>query len=138
MRSTLLICLAPELDLAYEQIYAYLQDDLTKKRPSIDLVLNLLCPSFEAKLSARCHFSHAAPLVRYRLLIPCDDPAQPQSPLLARSLKLDERIVAYLLGDDQFDSRLLPFIHQLSLELSPGQEGMTDKHARHLAVSGQQ
>src|SRR5262249_32091762 len=31
----LLICLLPELDLRYERIYAYLQDDVTKKRPSV-------------------------------------------------------------------------------------------------------
>ena len=43
-RDALLICLAPELDLRYERLYAYLQDDVTKKRPSVDLVLNLLCP----------------------------------------------------------------------------------------------
>src|SRR5215469_1474806 len=48
--NSLLICLAPELDLRYERLYAYLQDDVTKRRVGIDLVLNLLCPSFEAKL----------------------------------------------------------------------------------------
>src|SRR5262245_2591441 len=39
----LLVALAPELDLRYERLYAYLQDDVTRKRPSIDLTLNLLC-----------------------------------------------------------------------------------------------
>ena len=39
----LLICLAPELDNRYERLYAYLQDDVTRKRPSVDLVFNLLC-----------------------------------------------------------------------------------------------
>jgi len=43
----LLICLAPELDLRYERLYAYLQDDLTKKRPSVDLVMNITLPGFE-------------------------------------------------------------------------------------------
>jgi hypothetical protein len=42
----LLICLAQELDLRYERLYAYLQNDITKKCASVDLVLNLLCPSF--------------------------------------------------------------------------------------------
>src|SRR5262249_917989 len=41
---TLLITLAPEIDLRYEKLFSYLQDDITKKRPSVDLVLNLLCP----------------------------------------------------------------------------------------------
>jgi hypothetical protein len=46
----LLIALAPEIDPRYERIFAYLQDDVTKKRPSVDLVLNLLTDSFEEKL----------------------------------------------------------------------------------------
>jgi hypothetical protein len=39
---TILICLAPELDMRYERLYVYLQDDLTKKRLSVDLVLKRL------------------------------------------------------------------------------------------------
>src|SRR5262249_49648243 len=38
-----LIALGPELDLKYEKLYAFLQDDVTRKRPSIDLALSLLC-----------------------------------------------------------------------------------------------
>jgi hypothetical protein len=36
-----LMCLATELDVRYERLYAYLQDDVTRKRPSVDLALNL-------------------------------------------------------------------------------------------------
>lgn len=41
----ILIGLAPEIDLRYERIYVYLQDDVTRRRPGIDLALNLLCNS---------------------------------------------------------------------------------------------
>src|SRR4051794_24670600 len=47
----LLICLAPEVDLRYERIYGYLQDDITKRRPGVDLVLNLITRSLPDKLS---------------------------------------------------------------------------------------
>jgi hypothetical protein len=40
-----LIALAPEIDRRYERIYAYLQDDVTRKYPSVDLAFNLLCNS---------------------------------------------------------------------------------------------
>src|SRR6266508_4923849 len=40
---TLLICLAPQFDLRYERLYGYLQDDVTRKRPTVNLVLDLLC-----------------------------------------------------------------------------------------------
>jgi AAA+ superfamily predicted ATPase len=105
----LLICIAPELDLRYERLYAYLQDDVTKRRPSVDLVLNLLCPSFEAKLAARQRFVPDAPLRTYQLLHLFDDPSHHQPPLLSKYLKLDEGVVNYLLGSDALDARLLPY-----------------------------
>ena len=40
---TLIICLAPEIDIKYEKLYAYLQDDISKKRPTLELVLRILC-----------------------------------------------------------------------------------------------
>jgi SpoVK/Ycf46/Vps4 family AAA+-type ATPase len=105
----LLICLAPELDLRYERLYAYLQDDVTRKRPSVDLVLNLLSPSFEAKLVARQRFTPGAPLLKHHLLHLFDDPSHHQPPLLSQYLKVDERIVSYLLGADELDARLLSY-----------------------------
>lgn len=105
----LLICLAPELDLRYERLFGYLQDDVTKRRPSVDLVLNLLSGSFAAKLAARQAFAPTAPLLRHHLLYLFDDPSQPHPPLLGKYLRVDERMVGYLLGADEIDGRLLPF-----------------------------
>jgi SpoVK/Ycf46/Vps4 family AAA+-type ATPase len=102
----LLISLAPELDLRYETLYAYLHGDVTKKRPSVDLVLNLLCPSIEAKLAARQRLTPSDPLLKHHLLSIFDDPSQPQPPLLSKYLKVEERIVNYLLNINELDSRL--------------------------------
>lgn len=105
----LLVCLAPELDLRYERLYAYLQDDLSKKRPSIDLILNLLCPSFETKLAHRQRFAPNAPLRQHRLLHLFEDPSQPHPPLLGQYLKVDERVTSFLLDVDDIDHRLRPY-----------------------------
>jgi ATPase family associated with various cellular activities (AAA) len=102
----LLVCLAVEMDLRYEKLYAYLQDDVTKKRPSVGLVLNLLAPTIEAGFDARRYFSAEAALFRHHLLTLFDDPAQPHPPLLARSLGVDPRIVRYLLNSDALDERI--------------------------------
>ena len=102
----LLICLAPELDLRYERLFAYLHDDLTRKRPSVDLVLNLLCPTLEEKLARRQRFLDTAPLRRHGLLELFEDPASPRAPLLACCLKVDDRVAAYLVGSDELDPRL--------------------------------
>jgi AAA+ superfamily predicted ATPase len=105
----LLVALAPELDLRYERLYAYLQDDVAKKRPTIDLALNLLCPSAAEKLARRTHFAPDAPLVRHGLLHLLPDPHQAQPPFLAHYIKLDEQTVRFLLGQDGLDSRLASF-----------------------------
>ncbi|HEX6904108.1 MAG TPA: ATP-binding protein [Thermoanaerobaculia bacterium] len=107
---TLLIALAPEIDPRYEKLFAYLQDDVTRKRPSVDLVLNLLCPNFEEKLAARSRFGAGSPLVRHRLLHLFEDPSRLQSPLLAHYVKAEERVVGFLFGSDEPDARLLPYV----------------------------
>jgi len=92
----ILICLAPELSLKYEKLYAYLQNDVTKKQPSVSLILDLLCSTQEQRLDARTYFSPQAPLCRYHLLRFVDD--SQQKSLLSRNVKLDDRIVDFLLG----------------------------------------
>lgn len=106
----ILICLAPELDLRYERLYAYLQDDVTKKRPTVDLVLNLLCVDSVDRLARRRHFTANAPLIDHHLLCLVADPSQVQPPLLGHALKIDARIVDFLLGSDEIDSRLAPTV----------------------------
>lgn len=101
-----LVCLAGELDLRYERLYAYLQDDVTRKRPSVDLLLNLLCLTFSAKLEARGRFSAASPLLKHQLILLQEEAGAPKTSLLNRFVKLDERIVNYLLGSDEIDFRL--------------------------------
>ena len=108
-RDALLVCLAPEVDLKYERLYAYLQNDVTRKRPSVDLVLNLLCPTFEDKLLARQMFAADASLRRFHILHLTPDPPAAQVSLLARVLQVDQRIADYLLGSDHLGGALLPF-----------------------------
>ncbi len=97
-RDVLLVALAPELDLRYERLYAYIQDDVTKKRPTVDLALQLLCVEPAERIAGRAAFALDAPLLRQRLIQLFED-GQRQPPLLARFVKLDERIVAELLDD---------------------------------------
>ena len=89
-----LVCLAPEIDLKYGKLYAYLQDDITRKRPSVDLVLKLLCPSWEEKIYARSYFSEEATLIKSQII---SSPDSYGSPLLSRFLQLDNPIVSFLL-----------------------------------------
>jgi ATP-dependent 26S proteasome regulatory subunit len=110
-KDIVLIALAPELDLRFERLYAYLQDDVTKKRPSVDLVLSLLCSDMRSKIAARERFSLDAPLMKYRLIHLFNDPSQHMPPLLSRYIKMDDSIVDYLLGRGDMDTQLRPFVH---------------------------
>jgi len=95
---TLLICLAPTLDLRYERFYGYLQDDVTRKRPGINLVLDLLCQPGPARLTMLSRFADEAPLFKYQLL---ERTAEPGTPLLGQTIEVDKAIVTWLLGGYQ-------------------------------------
>ena len=69
----LLVCLAPDLDPRYGKLFAYLQDDVTRKRPGLDLVLGLLVDEMSQALEARAVFHQQAPLVRYHLCRVADE-----------------------------------------------------------------
>lgn len=103
----ILLGLAPELDLRYQRLYAYLQDDVTRKRPSIELALRLFCCSQVEQVQAREAFSSSSPLFNHSLLSLHEDPTDRPSPLLSHMLKLDDRIRDFLLGRDRLDSRLI-------------------------------
>jgi AAA+ superfamily predicted ATPase len=112
---TLVICLAPELHRKYDTLYAYIQDDITRKKPSIDLVLDLLCDSAASRWQARTVFSDHAPLLRAGLLHRSDDPQSPSgSSGLAQFLQLDQRILNYILGNNALDGRLDGLVTLLS------------------------
>ncbi len=106
-----LLVLAPELDQRYETFFAYLQDDVTKKRPSINLALELLCPSVEARLRARSYFSARAPLFAHHLLQRYEEPSQTAPTLLQTYLKIDERVVNFVLDGNAVDTRLQPYLN---------------------------
>jgi hypothetical protein len=95
---TLLICLAPYLDLRYERLYGYLQDDVTRKQPSLNLVLNLLCQPGLARLEEQAQFHPQASLFKHHLLVKPKDPGQSQSNPLNQPSSVDETILSWLLG----------------------------------------
>lgn len=115
-KDILLFCLLPELALKYERLFGYIQDDVTRRRPTVALALDLLCSSFEDRLAGRQPLSQHAPLIKYHFISLHDDTPGKHAPLLARSLKLDDRIRDYLLGFDEIDADLQPFVHRIEAQ----------------------
>jgi ATP-dependent 26S proteasome regulatory subunit len=119
-RQTLLICLAPALDPRYERIYGYLQDDVTRRQPSLNLIFNLVCvpgtgrrvpgtgrrdPGSD-RLAQLARFTAGSRLQEQRLVERLPDPARPAGNPLAHSLALDETLTAWLLGQDRLHPNL--------------------------------
>jgi hypothetical protein len=97
----LLVCMAPSVDVRFEQLYGFLQDDVTRKQPSISLVLDLLGPGEPiGRLALADRFSAQAPLFRHSLLERSSGEGSHDS-FLGQPLRVDEAIIAWLLGSYQ-------------------------------------
>ena len=120
-----LLALAPELDLRYEKVFGYLQDDVGQRLPTVALALELLTADARQKTSCRAVFAADAPLVRHRVLALTSNPRNPSASVLARYLQIDAQIVDALLGITALDPRL-----RVSCELSRPQPGCLDEALR--------
>ena len=98
----LLVALAPDLDPRFERLYGYLNDDVSRRRASIGLALEL-CGALGPASGGRTRLGPTAPLVESGLVVVED----PDRPFLTRALRVPDRVVAHLLGDDAPDPLLL-------------------------------
>jgi hypothetical protein len=105
----LIAALAVELDLRFEVLYSWARNDVTRKRPSVDLVLKLFCESTEEQFRARESLRRESPLFRHQMLRINEDQQERDNSFLARSLSIDERIVGFLLDEHGIDKRLAGF-----------------------------
>ncbi|MFE6748432.1 AAA family ATPase [Kitasatospora purpeofusca] len=96
----LLVALAPDLDSRFERLYGYLNDDLTRRRPTVGLALELCGQRGVA--AARFRLAPSAPLVAGGLL----EVGEPERPPLSRVLTVPDRVTAHLLGDNAPDPLL--------------------------------
>ncbi|HYV10273.1 MAG TPA: ATP-binding protein [Pyrinomonadaceae bacterium] len=116
----LLLCLAPEIDPRYSRVFAFLQDDVTRKQPSVELVLRIFSRDIEESLVTRNIFSSSSALFRNRL-VQFAQPSDKFLPLPQRTLKLDDRIAAFLLHTPQIDECLSNWV-EIVLPSSPAPE----------------
>jgi hypothetical protein len=104
-----LICLAPSLDLRYERVFGYIQDDVTLRRPTVSMILQVLMGDFDERLRFLPTFLKNNRLIHNRLVRMTGEKDDP-GPLLSRQLVADECVVAWLLGQYETDARLQQFI----------------------------
>ena len=83
----------PDLDCRFEKLYGYLNDDVTRRRASIGLALELA--GVAASLRDSAPYAAAGTLVAQSLVLVEDA----DRPLLTRGLRVPDRVAAHLLGD---------------------------------------
>jgi winged helix domain-containing protein/ATPase family protein associated with various cellular activities (AAA) len=91
----LLIAMAPDVDARFERLYGYLQDDVSRRRASVGLGLEL-CGLPLSSAYARSRLAPGAPLVDECLVLI----EETERPVLTRSLRVPDRVAAHLLGSD--------------------------------------
>ena len=151
-RDVLLLCVALELDPAFERLFAYVQDDVTRKYATPHLAVALLAgPSAEsgdrvssrdvvdrgrreALRAAHASFQPDAPLRRF-CLVNVDAAPTPTGGLLC-PLQLDSRVVDYLRGVNRVDERVADVIQPVATApLAPSHDEIVDDVVRVLARS---
>lgn len=120
----LLIALAPALDVRFETLYAYLNEDVTRRSATVGLALSL-CGVSPFDADARARFAPDAPLGLSLVELTGEHRA-----LIHRGLDVPERVVAFLLGDDTPD----PTVEAVLLPAPPTHGEASERIAR--AISG--
>src|SRR2546428_8512553 len=111
----LLIAMAPDVDARFERLYGYLQDDVSRRRASVGLGLEL-CGLPSSSAYARSRLAAGASLVdEYLVQVEEND-----RPVLTRPLRVPDRVAAHLLGSDISDPVVAALAYQCEV-VTPAQ-----------------
>jgi hypothetical protein len=121
----LVIGLAPDVDARFERLYGYLNDDVSRRRATIGVALELIgVPVGDYR--ARGRLDPSAPLRKHGLLVVEDV----ERPVLTRSLRVPDRVAAFVLGDDttpgEIEALVDPDSGELDFDVEPLVRAFTD------------
>lgn len=137
-REVLFLALAPELDLRYETLYGYLNDDATRRHLTVDLAVRLLAPT--PSRDVRAALSTVARLAAVGVIEPLDPPGD-RRVTLGGGWLVSPLAAQYLLELPLADARLpatMRFLGQDTLAgeltlLTTGTRAMLEEHVASLA-----
>jgi hypothetical protein len=121
----LLIAVMPDLDSRFEPLYGYLNDDVTRRRASVGLALEL-AGSSPRSATARRALSPSGPLVAHQLVLVEDG----DRPFLTRALRVPDRVTSHLLGDTGPDPGVAPLLLDVEGYHSSITQGLADALGR--------
>jgi len=103
----LVVAAAPHMNRKYLKLYAYLQDDMTCQYVTMDLMLRLCCRSEEERRLALERLAGTSGELRMFWSRPQHASASTAASILSSPIRLDDRMLAYILGLDwRFDGAL--------------------------------
>lgn len=137
-RNVILLCLAPELDPTFERLFAYIQDDATRKYTTPHLALTLFGGEGESWLTARESLMPHAVLRRFRLVTLEPGPLPGAAPSTC-PLRLGERVADYLMGVNRLDERIAELLPPMPPTLlTPHQSDLLDRLYNRIEADGRQ
>ena len=105
----ILILFVPELDSKYERIYAYLQDNMNRTYPTVQLLALLLC---ETPLETQTLYDHFIKPSKFSMLHLIDFVQEETHELLFQQpLRLSAALRNYLMGDLRIENALQPYCY---------------------------
>ena len=122
--AVLVVAVAPDVDRRFERLYGYLNDDVTRRRATVGLALEL-CGLAPADGSARSRILPGGSLTTAGLLLIDDD----ERPVLGRSLRIPDRVTSHLLGSDTIEPELQGLLESAA---RPAEQPRSDRLERAL------
>ena len=112
----LLLAVAPEIDLKYETLFAYLNNDITRKWPTFGLALRVAARFTEQRTEVRRCLLPEAKLITSGLLQPFNAAGDRRS-WLATAFAAAPPVSQYLANAASLDPRLAPFVEQQNVSM---------------------
>lgn len=100
----LLLALAPELDFRYQRLYGYLQDDVTLRYPTPNLVMNLFADDSAARFDLYNRLQAHNILVKQGLLTVVEPENRNNSLFLQHTIRLNSAVLNFIIGQSDIDN----------------------------------
>jgi SpoVK/Ycf46/Vps4 family AAA+-type ATPase len=98
----LLCCLAPDIDFRFERYFAYLQNDVSRRRPTIQLLARMFLGEKDAVFEARGVFNKETGLLGKNLFN--FNGSGDETPFPAQQLVVADSVIDFLLESDHLDT----------------------------------
>ena len=124
-----LLCLAAELHSSYGRVYAYLNNDVTRTRPSVALLVDILAESWSQRLATRRALARTSALFRLHIL-----ESRAASDDVWAEIAVDPGLVAFALDENAPYESESP-LEELALDellLAPGERASLEALTRTL------